>query len=288
MTIDHDYSLAARRVLALSALLVACHSAAPVARDPVVPTDTTPGAGMSQQAPLDVAAPPADAITTPTGLAYKVLRRGSGAMPSAADTVHVFYVGWTTDGVMFDSQLPPEEVVKFPLRGVIPGWTEGLQLMRVGDQFRFWMPKQLAYGDRPGRPSGMLVFDVDLVDVAKVPSTPKDVGVVPADAKRTASGLAYKVLKAGSGGAKPTATSIVTVHYTGWKPDGQMIDSSRVRGEPSRFPLSAVIPGWTEGVQLMEVGSELRFWIPEALAYKGVLGRPQGILVFDIELFGFE
>ena len=98
----------------------------------------------------------------------------------------------------------------------------------------------------------------------------------PADAQKTASGLAYKVLSAGAGGDKPTATSRVTVHYSGWTTDGKMFDSSVLRGEPARFPLNGVIAGWTEGLQLMSKGDKVRFWIPEELAYKGAPGRPQG------------
>ena len=113
---------------------------------------------------------------------------------------------------------------------------------------------------------------------------PADVAAAPADATKTASGLAYKVLQAGSGGQKPTAEATVKVHYTGWTTDGKMFDSSIMRGKPARFPLSQVIPGWTEGVQLMVEGEKRRLWIPEELAYKGRPGAPQGMLVFDIEL----
>jgi peptidylprolyl isomerase len=161
--------------------------------------------------------------------------------------------------------------------------------MKEGDRFRFWIPKELAYNDRPGRPAGMLVFDVELVSVQKAPETPADVAAVPADAQKTASGLAYKVLTPGKGGPKPTVDSTVTVHYSGWTTDGKMFDSSVVRGEPTSFPLKGVIPGWTEGVQLMELGSKVRFWIPEELAYKGAGGgAPQGMLVFDVELLSFK
>jgi peptidylprolyl isomerase len=249
-----------------------------------------PKEGLVAEAPLDVAAPPADAQKTASGLAYKVLKEGAGpTKPTAADTVKVFYVGWTTDGKMFDKQIPPEQPITFPLRGVIAGWTEGVQLMKVGDRFRFWIPKELAYNDRPGRPAGMLVFDVELVDVVKPPETPADVAAPPADAQKTASGLAWKVLQPGKGGPKPTADSTVTVHYSGWTTDGKMFDSSVARGEPASFPLKGVIPGWTEGVQLMEVGSKVRFWIPEELAYKGAGGgAPQGMMVFDVLLLAIR
>jgi len=112
---------------------------------------------------------------------------------------------------------------------------------------------------------------------------PDDVKAAPADAKKTSSGLAYKVITPGKGKAHPTATSEVTVHYTGWTTDGKMFDSSVTRGEPSTFPLNQVIKGWTEGVQLMVEGEKTRFWIPEPLAYGG-RRAPFGLLVFDVEL----
>ena len=100
-------------------------------------------------------------------------------------------------------------------------------------------------------------------------------------------GLASKVLEAGSGSTHPTATSNVTVHYTGWTTDGRMFDSSVTRGQPSTFPLNGVIRGWTEGVQLMVVGEKRRFWIPEELAYGG-RRDPRGMLVFDVELIAIQ
>ena len=116
------------------------------------------------------------------------------------------------------------------------------------------------------------------------PSVPKDVAAPPKDAKRTASGLAIKVLKAGKGSRHPGPTAEVTVHYSGWTTDGKMFDSSVVRGEPATFPLNGVIAGWTEGVQLMREGERSRLWIPAELAYGNQPGRPAGMLVFDIEL----
>ena len=117
---------------------------------------------------------------------------------------------------------------------------------------------------------------------------PDDVAEPPSDAKRTASGLAYKVIQAGTGADHPKESSRVKVHYTGWQTDGSTFDSSYKRGRPAAFPLNGVIQGWTEGVQLMVQGEKTRFWIPEELAYKGRPGRPSGMLVFDIELLEIE
>ncbi len=240
-------------------------------------------------APADVAAPPGDAEKTASGLASKVLTPGTGTEhPTVEDAVRVHYTGWTTDGAMFDSSVVRGEPISFPLGGVIAGWTEGLALMVVGEKRRLWIPQELAYKGRPGYPKGMLVFDVELLGIQKPPETPADVASPPADAEKTASGLASKVLAKGTGTAHPAATSRVTVHYSGWTADGAMFDSSVMKGKPSSFPLDRVIAGWTEGVQLMVVGEKRRFWIPEELAYKGKPGKPQGMLVFDVELVAID
>ena len=119
-------------------------------------------------------------------------------------------------------------------------------------------------------------------------AAPPDVAAPPADAEQTDSGLASKVLDAGTGTTHPTATSSVTVHYTGWTTDGEMFDSSRARGKPVTFPLNRVIAGWTEGLQLMVTGEKRRFWIPQELAYQGRPGPPAGMLVFDVHLIGIQ
>lgn len=119
---------------------------------------------------------------------------------------------------------------------------------------------------------------------AAAPPAPPDVAAIPLDAEKSETGLVSRVIKAGTGDKKPGPTSVVTVHYTGWTTDGKSFDSSIARGQPAQFPLNRVIPGWTEGIQLMVVGEERRFWIPEDLAYKGQPGKPAGTLVFDVEL----
>lgn len=119
---------------------------------------------------------------------------------------------------------------------------------------------------------------------------PDNVAAVPDDAERSESGLAWQVLKPGNGTRHPEATSRVEVHYSGWTTDGEMFDSSRVRGATAVFPLNRVIAGWTEGVQLMVEGEQRRFWIPPELAYANSTrpGAPQGMLVFDVELIAIK
>ncbi len=113
---------------------------------------------------------------------------------------------------------------------------------------------------------------------------PADVAAVPADAIKTPSGLAYKVLTVGLGRIYPTRQSTVKVHYTGWTTDGLMFDSSIQKGEPVQFPVTQVVAGWTEMLQMMVVGQKVRVWIPAKLGYEGVPDRPQGMLVFEMEL----
>ena len=257
---------------------------------PVMTAAQGPAKPAPLPAPSDVAAPPKDAATLPSGLASKVLQAGTGATkPGATDMVTVHYTGWTTDGKMFDSSHARKDPSTFPLDRVIKGWGEGVQLMTVGEKRRLWIPEAMAYKGQAGRPAGMLVFDIELLEFTPAPTVPPpDVAAVPADALRTPSGLAYKVIKPGTGKEHPRKSSQVTVHYSGWQTNGKLFDSSVMRGVPASFGLGDVIAGWTEGVQLMVVGEKTRFWIPENLAYKGQSGVPSGMLVFDVELISYR
>jgi peptidylprolyl isomerase len=123
-------------------------------------------AAQSIPAPADVAAPPSDAEQTVTGLYTKVIKKGTGsAHPKADSSVKVHYTGWTTNGKMFDSSVARGEPISFGLDQVIAGWTEGVQLMVVGETRRLWIPQNLAYKGKPGAPAGMLVFDVELLAI---------------------------------------------------------------------------------------------------------------------------
>jgi FKBP-type peptidyl-prolyl cis-trans isomerase len=121
-------------------------------------------------------------------------------------------------------------------------------------------------------------------------AAPPDVAAPPADALKTPSGLASKVLRVGLGQTHPRPESMVTVHYTGWTTDGRMFESSLKDGKPITAPLNQLIPGWVEGLQLMRAGEKRRFWIPGALAYDKSPDpdMPKGTLVFDIELLSFR
>ena len=108
-------------------------------------------------------------VALPSGLLYQVLNEGSGKKPTAADTVECHYEGRLIDGPVFDSSYKRGESATFPLNGVIAGWTEGVQLMSEGAKYRFFIPYQLAYGERGAGqaipPFAALVFDVELIKV---------------------------------------------------------------------------------------------------------------------------
>jgi FKBP-type peptidyl-prolyl cis-trans isomerase len=107
--------------------------------------------------------------TTPSGLQYKVIAEGKGKSPKATDTVLVHYRGTTIDGQEFDSSYKRNEPISFPLNGVIPGWTEGVQLMKEGGKIQLFIPSNLAYGSRGAGgvipPDATLVFDIELLKV---------------------------------------------------------------------------------------------------------------------------
>ncbi len=229
--------------------------------------------------------------TTESGLKYEILTEGTGASPTADDSVTVHYEGTLLDGTKFDSSYDRGETITFPLNRVIKGWTEGVQLMKEGAKYKFTIPSELAYGEQGGGPippNSDLIFIVELfkveVDEGKefLAQNKEKTGINTTD-----SGLQYKVLLEGTG-KSPSATDRVTVHYEGTLIDGTKFDSSYDRGEPIDFGLNQVIRGWTEGVQLMKEGAKYKFFIPSDLAY-GPQGSPGAIppnaaLIFTVEL----
>ena len=131
--------------------------------------EASEAAAAAGQAFLDENAAREEVSVTDSGLQYEVIEEADGPKPSLDDTVSVHYVGTLTDGTEFDSSIARGEPASFPLKGVIPGWTEGLQLMNVGSKYRFVIPSDLAYGDRGAGqaigPGETLVFEVELLEI---------------------------------------------------------------------------------------------------------------------------
>jgi FKBP-type peptidyl-prolyl cis-trans isomerase len=288
--------LSAREAAALSLTLLAalvmpaCKKPDSGGSDAAVHEGGAPAAsGVGLPAPADVAAPPAEAAKTASGIASKVLVPGTGTdHPGQNDSVKVNYTGWTTDGKMFDSSVAPLQPGRKPepatlsLARVIPGWTEGIQLMVVGEKRRLWIPEGLAYKGKQGAPAGMLVFDVELLDITPGPKPPEDVAAAPADAEKTKDGLASKVTKKGTGTAHPQPNDGVRVSYSIWQTDGKLLDESK--DKPAVRPVSGFSDGWAEGIQLMVVGEKRTLWVPASLASAGRPGTTPSDVTMVVEL----
>ena len=113
----------------------------------------------------------AGVTTTASGLQYKVIQSGTGESPKLTDTVKVHYHGTLIDGTVFDSSVQRGRPISFPVGGVIPGWVEALQLMKVGDKWQLFIPANLAYGDQSPSPAipphSVLIFEVELLGIEK-------------------------------------------------------------------------------------------------------------------------
>ena len=233
--------------------------------------------------PPDLKTPPADAQKSADGLVSKQIEAGTaGEHPGADDFVQVRYAAWkASDGSLID-YTRTETPAFVEMSKLLPGLREMFALMTPGERRRGWIPSSL--GEGKIAEGETFVIDAQLVGLVHRPAAPADVAAPPADAIKTPSGLAYKVLRPGTGTVHPKSHSKVLVDYSGWTTDGRMFDSSIIKGAPMEIGLDQLIPGWTEGLQLMTEGEQVRFWIPQKLAYKGEAGMPAGTLVFDVEL----
>ncbi|HYI13136.1 MAG TPA: FKBP-type peptidyl-prolyl cis-trans isomerase [Thermoanaerobaculia bacterium] len=232
--------------------------------------------------PADLTAPPSDAERLESGLVTKKLADGTSSEKLAGEQIpRVRFTVWKSDGTLVQ-HVPGPSSLMIATSKMLPGWAETVRMMTVGEKRRAWVPASLSGGRLKEGES--FVFDTELVGVVDPPVTPPDVSAPPPAATMTDSGLAYLVLRPGTGTVHPKRSNTVVVHYSGWTTDGKMFDSSVARGESAVFPLTGVIKGWIEGLQLMVEGEKTRFWIPSRLAYGKEKGKPQGMLVFDIEL----
>ncbi|HEV7766788.1 MAG TPA: FKBP-type peptidyl-prolyl cis-trans isomerase [Thermoanaerobaculia bacterium] len=238
--------------------------------------------------PADLTSPPPDAERGDDGLITKKLSDGTGTEhPKTESLARVRYTVWKSDGSLVQ-HVPEPRSATIAVSKMLPGWGKAVQKMVVGEKQRSWIPFALA-GDKL-KEGESLIFDTELIEIVELPVAPPDVAAPPADATITKSGLAYKVLRPGTGNEYPNRRRKVVVQYTGWTPEGMQFDSSIERGLMA-FGLDNVIAGWTEGLQLMVKGEKTRFWIPARLGYGSDRSKPQsmrGMLVFDIELIDIK
>ena len=272
-------SAGARASLAAAFLGLALVAVPAAALDPIRP-------------PQPLTAPPPGAIETATGMSYIVLKPAPSPARTATGPFIEFRIDlWSSDGTTRASarETGARVVAVRALAQQQPGIARALLTTPVGETRRWWIAPDRMRPGYPGMPDQLHVADITVVAETDPLQAPADLLAPPADALRTASGLAYRVLTRGAGGPRPGPGSTVRVDYTGWTPDGKAFDSSLTTGAPAILPLEALIDGWKEGMPLMSRGDTFRFWIPGHLAYdgSGTPGAPSGPLVFDVTLHDF-
>lgn len=237
-----------------------------------------------------------DTIKLASGLQYIILKENKAAAQAVVgNKVTLHYSGYFKDGKQFDSSVERGQpfAVKIGSGQIINALEEGIALMHKGDKAKFYIPYHLAYGEGGHPPTippmADLIFDIEIIDVEPV-LVPVRFDISGKEPKTTASGLKYYEIFKSSNPIKAQPGKFVKVNYSGYLADGVMFDSSVERGETFEFALgqAQVIPGWDEGIALMNVGDKLRLVIPYFLAY-GEQGRPPMIpakadLTFDVEL----
>lgn len=221
----------------------------------------------------------------PSGLAWVRLRAGQGRVsPASDDAVRIRYTAWTNDRRFVAGSSADGRPSSYVVSRLVPGLSEALASMVVGEQRRLWVPVELAYAGRPGFPPGDLIYDLELVEILDTPARLASAAHIPSDARESRDGLAYTFVSRGSGGARPTLIDEVRVSFTAWDEDDELVDSTDLRGRPLTIPLAQAITGWQKALPLMAVGDRALFWLPERLTYQGSPGAPQGTLLFDIQL----
>lgn len=267
---------------------------------PAPPAARAADAGTAPQqpwaAPADVFAPPADAEREPNGVLRKVLARGTGtAHPTLETYADLHYAGWERNGRQFEGTGPGGPPRRYDVKELVEGLREELKQMVEGERRRIWVPAALAYGKRTNfanAPKGDMTYEIELVRIVPLPPVPESVAAAPKDAKTTKSGLAYIVLKKGTGKVHPTEKGRAQVVYAAWKPTGEMFQTSLMGGESIPVRMDLLPAGWREAMLKMVPGDKWRLWLPGKLAFGELapgqeplpFGPPPGPVVFDVEL----
>jgi FKBP-type peptidyl-prolyl cis-trans isomerase len=232
------------------------------------------------------------------GVEHEVIDEGEGAPPAPTDFVEFRYAAWKPNGQLVthteeeqarrqQSGRDPGAIVK-DLRS--PFLQNALAVTPRGGATRLQVSASGCWPDRLPtgvKPDDLITWELWISNVVDLAFSMPD----PAKLTKTASGLAFEVIREGEG-KSPAATNTVTTHYAGWLTDGKLFDGSFQRGQPASFPLNRVIKGWTEGLQLMKPGAIYKFVIPPELGY-GAEGSPPTIppsstLVFLVQLVSVD
>lgn len=235
--------------------------------------------------------------TSISGLKVNLQKSAKGKLLNKGDKIKVHYSGTLVDGRKFDSSREKNQPFEFiiGMRQVIAGWDEAFQLLKVGEKAILTIPPDLGYGETPmpNIPAGSyLVFDVEVLE-AKRNFVPQPFEKKEKQKTLTSTGLEYYIIQQGEG-EKAEKGKTVEVHYTGFLENGDVFDSSIIRDKPFSFRLGSgmVIPGWDEGIAVLNAGGKALLSIPYHLAY-GEAGRPPLIppkarLLFNVELISVK
>ncbi|TVQ03525.1 MAG: hypothetical protein EA359_09165 [Balneolaceae bacterium] len=229
-------------------------------------------------------------VVTNSGLQYKVLEQGDGEMPSIGQIVFIEYVGRLVSGQIFSRSDGLDYLTL--TQNILPGLFEGIPLMNTGSKYEFVIPSELGFGDSPPantpvRPGSVLIMEITLNSFLLAPDQFLTQNSENEDITVTDSGLQYRVITEGQGD-NATAGSTVRVRYTGTLTNGLQFDRSP-GNDTVTFNTSQVIPGFSEGLRLMNRGSKFQFFIPPNLGYGqqppfGSVIPPNVVLVFEVEL----
>ncbi|MEO8000759.1 MAG: FKBP-type peptidyl-prolyl cis-trans isomerase [Arenimonas sp.] len=229
---------------------------------------------------------PANAVESASGFNYLVLQQVKPGAASIKPDFFEYRVTLWTKNETGKFVANESGVLRANFKAISkssPALARAALLSPVGETRRWWF----SVADKPEQTQ---IIDLTVLGNVDPTPVPTDVAEVPASASKTSSGLAYRVIKKGTGTGHPTLQSMITIDYSGWTPDGKLFDSSITRGEKAVFPLNGLISGWKEGLTLMSTGDTYRFWIPGYLAYDSIpnANGPKGMLVFDVTLYSFE
>ena len=230
---------------------------APASTQPASPTFDPP-------TPAEADTPPPEADRHESGLVTLVLHNGDGdRSPLEEDIVTFHFTGWDRAGTKFASSRDGDRPspMTLPMSKLFPGWRMALSDMVIGDQRRVWVPENLGPKSNQGPPSA--VFDVELVAIRTLPDKPPM--QAPAEAQRSASGAKWLQIKAAESEESPPKGGTALLSWTQWAPNGNVVQSTEMRGRPTAFMLDRVFVGFAEIVEQMKVGEARYVWIPAAV-----------------------
>jgi peptidylprolyl isomerase len=292
-----------RALVGLLLLIAACQQkGAKHHRDAGATADAGPRGQTGQQParapqikpPLPVARPPADAEElkgiegAPSSvIRIKRLTPGTGEHPGRNDTVSINFTGWRTTGETFLTTTVRKRPVQQSLARLAPGFAAAVVSMKKGERAMMWIPPELGYLGPPSTVPEVTVYEVELVDIEAGPATPPDVAAPPPDAKKTSQGVAYEIVKPGTGTEKPTFQDLVQYNYSAWMANGRLVDSSVVIKQPKQTFVFREPPAMEEVLRALTVGAVARVWMPEA-QIEMMPPLAKGTLTYEIELLGVK